>query len=582
MVKRRDIISLLCMIAFSVPLIIYFFGGGLIVHADEPVPTSTPVPINSVLPSVEDNIITASGYEASSSYDSTALYNDVLASDEDGYGISSAFYDGDPTNGEAYIINDPVVIEVPDRNSSGADITNNVECGLGSNMVYFTKSSQGVYTITCINSIYVAPSPKYLVLSQGQNVISTENYYPEYLNGYQNFSSTSFACYCQYSGQLDLSGEYPQIVFYPTNNKGIFNVTEVFYSGENNAYGEPIYNYFGAQGVGYSQNIYFSNNPIYTVTSGSNVNTVLAVNGLNSSGEDIGSAILINVNYGSSGEESSTYPDGSGGDVTNNMYLETADWKFNIPKYWGNVTSTLVQPKYTANWGSGTVSFYGLCNDFIQDNSDDYKIVFNFYVKCNGHRFSDTHSEIDENFAKSFAWRSVEYDLADYVNNKSINVDFSVSDIFSNCWDQGMSTNVTNYLETIKTYNSIDNWDWSLSCDAQIVSGSYTSGSIQENYNFISQVSKEVSNTITQNNNPYYPEDDNGNPIIPDSDGTTSITDKNGQIILTNYDNDNNNQNVTINSNDKSVIDSLVGRLVPNEQGNGGLTQNFLAITVNH
>ena len=291
--------------------------------------------------------------------------------------------------------------------------------------------------------------------------------------------------------------------------------------------------------------------------------------------EPDGTNIVLFFPIGGSGGDN-TYPDGSGGDDTNNMYMRTADWQFNIPKYWGSVNSTLVKPEYTANWGKGNITFYGLINDYQVDNADHFNLVFNFYVLFQGHRFSDTQQDINQNFSKSFALRSVSVPLSDFINNNN-SYTFSVSDIFNRALSND-NVNVNDYIQPFKSANSIDKWKWTISCDGQLQAGNYVSGNIQETYNFISQVSKEDSNTITENHNPYQPDPDN--PDIDDDDGEDDDDYHGKGIHLHNVNND--NDTLTINNNSGAsgqVVDDLVDKLVPANDGSGGLTDNFVELS---
>lgn len=273
------------------------------------------------------------------------------------------------------------------------------------------------------------------------------------------------------------------------------------------------------------------------------------------------------------------FPDGSGGTVDNNMYLKTADWKFNIPKYWGNVTSVYPQSQYTSNWGQGNIYFYCLTNDFQKANANDFYLDFTFHVWISGHHFSDTDSSVNDNFYGSFNYDYVDIQLSNVINGDN-QVSFTVSDIFSHAANSsGQSVNDFITSNDIKNYRAIDKWNWYISCTAVLKSQSANndSGSIVEQYNFISQVSKETGNTITDNSNPYYPDDMNPDDY-PGSD-SSSITTKDGYIVLTNNDNDNNNQVVNFNGNDKAVVDTLYDKLVPDTETNGGLTQRFLNLT---
>lgn len=259
-----------------------------------------------------------------------------------------------------------------------------------------------------------------------------------------------------------------------------------------------------------------------------------------------------------------TYPDGSGGDITNNMYMRSADWKFNIPEYWGNTTN-FVQSNPTSNWGKGTVSFSGLINDFQKDNASDFMLKFDFYLNIKGTYDGNTQ------FGHSYAWRGVVVPLSTFLNNNNY-YQSTVENIFTNAVD-GTGHNIYSVIDGLRSGQvlQINNFVWTLSCSAHLVSGNYTSGALQESYDFINMSSKDIANNITENNNPYYPPDSN----VPDGGNDTSSSNGNG-IIVTNNDND----SIIIESNDKQVVDTLYDKLVPPDtETNGGLTERFLALT---
>ena len=252
-----------------------------------------------------------------------------------------------------------------------------------------------------------------------------------------------------------------------------------------------------------------------------------------------------------------TFPDGSGGNDSNNLYMRTADWQFNIPKYWPSVTSATTQSAYTSQWGSGSIIFYGLLNDYQNEYANNFNLDFNFHIWCSGHYFNDVNSSVNGNFYGSFNYNNVTVPLRTFINQKN-NYSFNVSDIFSNAVNSSGQT-FSNFIDTVKVHQSIDKWNWYISCDASLSSSSSRSGHIVEKYDFISQSSIEDSNNITNNSNPYIPPEDSG--ASPDSninkpDNGTSYSSNGGNIVI------NNNPTITNSNNNNSNISNVV-------EGNG-------------
>lgn len=284
------------------------------------------------------------------------------------------------------------------------------------------------------------------------------------------------------------------------------------------------------------------------------------------------------------------YPDGSGGTVDNNMYLKTADWKFNIPKYWGNVTSVYPQSQYTSNWGQGNIYFYCLTNDFQKANASDFYLRFHFNLFMKGRHFSDVDSSINEIFYSGFFYQYVDIQLSN-LTNSDYQVSFTVDDIFSHATNPS-GQSVYDYITSndIKNYRAIDSWNWNIECKATLISTKSSvgdSGSIIEKYDFISQVAKESGNNITTNSNPFIPDDledfdPDSVPVVSDSDQFSS---NGGNIVI------NNNPNFTNNNNNDSnisnvvngdgnpfnlLIDKLFGDGTVQNGSIGGTTQNQL------
>ena len=222
-------------------------------------------------------------------------------------------------------------------------------------------------------------------------------------------------------------------------------------------------------------------------------------------------------------QEETIYPDGSGGDDSNNMYMETADWKFNIPKYWGDLTVLNADPTYINNWGKGHIYFDGQINDYQIENASHFNLSFSFYIKFNGEYALggiEDNGPVFRKFAKSCKITEHLVPLSAFIENNN-RIGFDVIDIFDNAIDSD-GYSFTTFMRDMSIYSKYRNIDWTISCSAKLVSGNYVSGNIQETYNFMTQISKEDSNTITDNTNPYYPPDENGDPDIPTNDNNSN------------------------------------------------------------
>lgn len=286
-----------------------------------------------------------------------------------------------------------------------------------------------------------------------------------------------------------------------------------------------------------------------------------------------------NINYLQLGK-GSDYEDGSGGDADNNLYVRSADWKFNIPKYCNSHGNIQLDAPVTRNWGEGTAIFSALLNDWQKANPDKLNIDYHFHVYLYLRYENDVNDDIGV-WAYNFS-ANIEQGFSDFISD-GCSKTFKVSDIFQYCRTDKNNT-VTDILDTLKQHSTYDILDtvWYLDCTAKISNsqnGNNTSGPIKERYYFTNQISKELENTITENKNPYV--DDDGKPHVeePDDDSNSTTSDD-GKIILTNNDNDNNNQTVTIDNGHDEIINTLYDKLVPADtDSNGGLTDRFLNLT---
>lgn len=285
-----------------------------------------------------------------------------------------------------------------------------------------------------------------------------------------------------------------------------------------------------------------------------------------------------NMNYDNpllnGGGSGSVYPDGSGGEADNNLVLKNPDFKWNVPKYWSSVSSIYPQEVYTSNWGSGTVSFSALLNDFQIDNLDKFDLAIDFYVYFEINGLQSYGSEVSTKKASKFNMDTIYISLSDFYNNGQ-SVSYNLNNLFDLYLKNANDDSLLSYIEPFKHYYQIDYWDWYINGYVNLVESSdhsSKSGNYIEGYNFISQVSKEYSDNITNNDNPYIPDNEDDIPVKDPEDSQT-ITNSNGQIVLTNNDND----NITINGNGE-VAKDIIDELIPSS-GNGGLTEEFIGLT---
>lgn len=279
---------------------------------------------------------------------------------------------------------------------------------------------------------------------------------------------------------------------------------------------------------------------------------------------------LDDLNPYSSGSSSVLYPDGSGGAADNNLVLKNPDFKWNVPKYWSNVNSIYPQEVYTSNWGSGTVSFSALLNDYQLDNLDKFDLAIDFYVYFEINGLQSYGSEVSTKKASKFNMDTIYISLSDFYNNGQ-SVSYNLNTLFDLYLKNANDDSLLSYIEPFKHYYQIDYWDWYINGYVNLVESSdhsSKSGNYIEGYNFISQVSKEYSDNITNNDNPYIPDNEDDIPVKDPEDSQT-ITNSNGQIVLTNNDND----NITINGNGE-VAEDIVNNLIPSD-GVGGLSDQL-------
>lgn len=267
-----------------------------------------------------------------------------------------------------------------------------------------------------------------------------------------------------------------------------------------------------------------------------------------------------NINYIQLGGDNK-YDDGSGGDADNNLYVRSADWKFNIPKYCNSHGNIQLDAPATRNWGEGTVIFSALLNDWQKANPDKLNIDYNFHV------YLYIRFENDVNDDVGFKLYNFDADLqtqglSDFIED-GCSQTFKVFSIFQYCRTNQNHT-VTDILDSLKQHSTYDILDtvWYLDCTATIKNAQNqgnSSGPIKERYNFTNQISKELENTITENKNPYV--DDEGKPHIDvpddnssDDDNKTHVSGGDNSVNVVNNNNPQNN--ITINNNPNNTINN--------------------------
>lgn len=579
--KRKYFIRINCWIIIALLVAILCFMFPIISNADEP--TSTPSPSATPTPSASFVPI-PSGYTSFKDYFNVQP-SDIFGSDvvtiPDGcidpcqYDFShqylSGLFDNDLSNGEVIIDNDFLETELyfdPDGEYySLFDFGSWVMTYMGNYDYFQVRLMDPTFTNYPIsNSCIFTPDGMY--------------------NG---------ALFSVTAGTLYISGyQFPSVVINSTKLSGYNSNVYVFDSSTFSDFAFPYcdMDYYGSPSsdpnLDYPFRLLGGRSAMFNTLIASNSPFLYTINpsernggllwsyvdnnqGYNDFKSDIYGSPWYQIINSAVSPDSDTFPDGSGGTDDNNLYMRTADWKFNIPKYWPSVTSTAVQSAYTSKWGEGSITFSGLLNDYQKANSENFDLNFKFHIYCYGHHFSTVHPEVGGRFLASFDYTD-QVSLDSFIAN-NYNASFSVQDLF----DFARNTNplndeyssFTSFLNSIKNYESIDGWNWYITCDAWLSAGDKKSGNLTEKYNFISQVSKETSNTITDNTNPYIPEDPDDPNYNPDNNNNNSDSDddqysKNGiNITITN-----NNDPTFTNNNNFNPINNVI------PDGDGGTDEN--------
>lgn len=305
--------------------------------------------------------------------------------------------------------------------------------------------------------------------------------------------------------------------------------------------------------------------------------------------------------------------DDGGETPENNMYLKSADFKFNIHKYGDidnndstadNVDFARSNMVYKNYWGnkSGLIDFECVPTDYQIEHAEEFYLYFQFNLIQRFDALSPafnsepnlilypfkSHS-INTTTTTSFYNKIYFDDLIEDSNRVTWRIDDLFDDLTITACNVPYLTGVTNndsFTSAVAQERELGGVIWKndnnlgyiiqcyafLGCDTDTLTDA---GSYSETYGFCSQVSKNTDDSITTNPNPYVPSDDTNSDGKPDSTQTV-VNDGNVSLINNNYDNDNNNQTVNITSDDAELVDTLTDKFIPSNMDNtGGLTTQF-------
>lgn len=302
--------------------------------------------------------------------------------------------------------------------------------------------------------------------------------------------------------------------------------------------------------------------------------------------------------------------DNQNGSNENNMYLDSADFKFTIPSYSYDGTQTfndaydlgMQNMRYSNNWGKGIIDFDFNPNQYQIEHASEFELYFSFFVLS---RFDGSMTPFEQSGNSLFLkWKSCSVNTAqldiikdmDVAINNSNRVSFNVSDIFSDSNISGLN-NPDNIISGASVNGSYDRWisgqrelksivykddnnnGWKIYCSVYVRSKTQStnlfSGKYSEEYSFITKKSTTSSNDITNNNNPYIPsDDDDSNPS--NQQPNTSTNSSSGGNTLINNDND----NINIKYPDYSdEFNSVKDELLVDDNDNTGLVNKFHNLT---
>ena len=294
----------------------------------------------------------------------------------------------------------------------------------------------------------------------------------------------------------------------------------------------------------------------------------------------------------------------------NNLYFSTSDFKWNVPLYgrvfeWPDGSVQEKADKSLENgydninqrnkWGSGSVTFTANVNDYQVDHADDFNIKFKIMVwqkplfptpRYNATPYGSAW-QIKNVFCTSGYEVSVPLD--DFVsggNSYTMTMDsiFSNITITSNNINGYNNMNVSNgdtfksYLTQAKEcdailYDNSTDLGWKIQISATLYSDNYpteSSGQNTETYNFLTQISKQIDDSMSTNEYPYSSDEDssvdvgtndignkNDNSVSVSNGGATATANAStGSITI------NNNNNNSLSSSDGSGFSNFLSTLI--------------------
>lgn len=293
----------------------------------------------------------------------------------------------------------------------------------------------------------------------------------------------------------------------------------------------------------------------------------------------------------------------------NNLYVKSSDFRFRINDYVYKDKDILNKDAWFLHpnvLGSGYVDYYCNLTDYQKEHPENFNFNFEFHVSQQS--TISRNALITEasyyNFNVFTNRYTIDVPLSDFVSD-GIYI-FKLSDIFSGLNINNITapsfTGVNDFED--KSYNTLigqeREWSgnsnifyafqfanrdsWLLYCKVNISDASQTSkGSYSENYSFVYKSSVNTDDSLHTNFDPFVPGDSNDNPVDSPIYSPDQVIDSNGNIILTNYDNDsyNNPVNVTVNSgSDPSKLDPIIDKLLP--ETDGGFNSKFQELAQNN
>lgn len=334
------------------------------------------------------------------------------------------------------------------------------------------------------------------------------------------------------------------------------------------------------------QYIYFCNTPIYSIYNLKTTQTIEDEPQLNYT-----HAFDFANNGGEDNNESSI----------NNLYFPSSDfkWRFQGPygklfdwssnsslsgKAEDNLAHGVENMRYSTNWGKGDVDFSAITTDYQEEHAEDFVIRFKFMVWMKYCTPSDA-------IPYGIGWYShyifatnpytVDVPLDDFIDNGNIKT-FSMSDIFSHLDITSTNTDYTGKFsvpvaqlkeEEYLLFDNSTDLGWKIQASAELhpvdANTNEFSGSNTETYNFLTQISKQLDDSLSTNQYPYESDSNDTSSNLTNDDSQT-VTSKDGSIQLINNDND----TININSGNADVVDDLYNDLTVSD-GSDSLPERF-------